>query len=345
MPGLLPGTHATKSPKEQLISTIRTGDHFDLSTGFRSNTNNLDTRIHQRPNRSSFMKANVSIIVLSLMRLAQTRRTINSIFTHTSSEFELIIVDMGSKGDALTYLSLLSQQKQNVHVVYNTNNTGTSAGRNQGLALATKEWVVFLDNDTEVSEGWIEALLARSVNPKVGACAPRLLSKSGRILIAPCSLVAEKSKGRLTRVGFRFEQSLLADDLLASEPQTIPWYPTTCLMARRTILEEIDGFDESLFMAEEDKDLCLRISEAGFDILYVPESSVVHLQLEKDPKYRAIRDNLAVIQKDIDTFEAKWQCKVVMECRRSYLKDLGMSDRAINLKKRFDIFSTVIEDE
>jgi len=251
---------------------------------------------------------------------------------------------MGVDEEVCSFLEELAKQRENVRLVSNQENVGTTRGRNQGAGLARGDWIVFIDNDVEVTEGWLEGLQA-AVSDTIGACAPRILTPRANILISPPSLIAREEDDHITQIGFRFERIFAQDEPAVSQRCVVPWFPTGCLMVRRGLFEAIGGFDEGLFMAEEDKDLCLSIRQKGFDILYVAGANVVHAPESKTPEYRAIRDNLMALKRDIDFFERKWDCKVVMECRRSYLRALGMSEKAIDMKMRFDLFSTILEDE
>ena len=251
---------------------------------------------------------------------------------------------MGVDEEVCSFLGEMARAHDNLKLVSNQENVGTSRGRNQGARQAEGDWLLFIDNDIEVTSGWLEQLQAAATE-STGACAPRIATPKGNVLISPPSLVAREVDGRIGEIGFRFERVFTQDAPEVNQRCPVPWFPTGCLMVHRGLFESFGGFDEGLFMAEEDKDLCLSIRETGREILYVPDALVVHAPEEKTPDYRAIRDNLKVLRRDLAFFETKWSCKVVMECRRRYLRELGMSDRAIDMKKRFDLFSTVLEDE
>jgi GT2 family glycosyltransferase len=151
----------------------------------------------------------VSIVILSLMRLDHTRRCVDALYRHTQQPFDLIIVDMGVDDEVCSFLEELAQQRENVRIVFNAENVGTTRGRNQGAALAQGDWLVFLDNDAEVTEGWREALLGGASEPNVGACAPRLLSPRGNVLVAPPSLISIEEGGNVSKIGWRMHARLL----------------------------------------------------------------------------------------------------------------------------------------
>ncbi|MFT6287264.1 MAG: GT2 family glycosyltransferase [Alcanivorax sp.] len=285
----------------------------------------------------------ISIVILSLMRLPHTRRCIEALYRHTALPIELVIVDMGSNDAVLSYLDMLCSREPNVTVLKNDRNIGTAAGRNQGAAQVNGDWLVFLDNDAEVTHGWLEALLAFDSGVNVGVCVPKLLSSLREVLVAPNSVVDGISRNGNPVIGFRLERSYSAGDAAINQDCVVPWYPTTCLMVRSEIFRRVGGFDENIFLAEEDKDLCLSIRQLGYQIAYAPKAEVHHATLDNSPEYRAIRDNLLVLNKDKCYFEKKWKRKVIMECSRKFLRARGMSDEAITLKKRFDVFTTVIE--
>ncbi len=102
----------------------------------------------------------VSIILLCANQLSYTRQCIESIIRHTHSPYELIIVDNASNDETPSYLASLTERPgpKRVCVLRNGVNRGFSCGCNQGFAAAQGEFVLFLNNDTIVSVGWLDGL-------------------------------------------------------------------------------------------------------------------------------------------------------------------------------------------
>jgi mycofactocin system glycosyltransferase len=139
---------------------------------------------------------------------------------------------------------------------------GPAAARNAGWRACERPVVVFLDADCVPRPGWLERLLPHLEDDQVAAVAPRVLSAPADGLIA------------------RYERHRSPLDLGALggrvRPATrIPYVPTACLAVRRSVLEELGGFDERLRYGE-DVDLVWRFDRAGWMVRYEPTATVLH---------------------------------------------------------------------
>lgn len=150
-----------------------------------------------------------------------------------------------------------------VEVLRHPHSRGPAAARNTGLRAATSDYVAFLDSDVVPRRGWLEALLGHFSDPAVALTAPRIVS-----LTADDRLIA------------RYEAVRSSLDLGASEAPVVPYgtvsyVPSAAIICRRSALEEIGGFDETL-RSGEDVDLCWRLIEAGGRLRYEPVAFVAH---------------------------------------------------------------------
>ncbi len=288
----------------------------------------------------------ISIILLSLLRQKETARCIDSIFANTDYPFEIVVVDMGLSAEIVKWLNRLAAEKSNVQVVWNFENVGTTRGRNQGLRRAGGEWIVFLDNDAEVTAGWLSPLLAVAEScPEIAACGSKVVSPSGKVMNCAGFVKAQFEDERLTEIGVEFRIDYRAEDPEVNRLCEVPWYPATCLLVKRMALDAAGGFDEAFFLCEEDKDLSLRLRRGGGKIFYVPESVVIHHHNPSAGDYSRIRNHIPVLLKDIKTFQKKWNGKVFIRHSRSYLHRKGMSDPEIDRIKKLSLFNEVVEEE
>jgi GT2 family glycosyltransferase/MoaA/NifB/PqqE/SkfB family radical SAM enzyme len=286
------------------------------------------------------------MIVLSLLRQAETVRCIESIFVHTDIPFEIIIVDMGQSAEIVEWLGQLVHEKPNIRVVFNAENVGTTKGRNQGIRLAHGAYILFLDNDTEVMAGWLPPLLSMVQSiPEIVACGSKVVSPSGKVMTCAAFVKAEFHGEMLAAIGVECLTDYRATDPQVNQPREVPWYPATSLLVKKTALDAAGGFDEAFFVCEEDKDLSLRLCRGGGKIFYVPASVVIHHHNPAAGEYARIRNNTPVLLKDIKTFEQKWQCKVFIRHSRTYLHHKGMSDPEIDRIKKLSLFNKVVEEE
>ena len=121
--------------------------------------------------RDSFPR--VSIVVITRDHLVFTKLCLESVLANTDyPDYELIVVDNGSGGELLSYLDQLKDRFPFIRVVRNETNRGFAAANNQGLAQATGDRFVLLNNDTIVPQGWLTRLIRHLDDPLVGAVGP-----------------------------------------------------------------------------------------------------------------------------------------------------------------------------
>ena len=169
----------------------------------------------------------------------------------------MIVVDDGSR-DAGAIAAAAPQAT----IARNEVATGPGAARNRGWRAATSDLIAFLDADVVPPPDWLDPLLAHFDDATVAAVAPRVAAPAG------------------TSVLGRYEQTQspldLGPELGRVQPRTrLAYVPTAALVVRRSALEELDGFDETMLVGE-DVDFIWRLHEAGHGVRYEPRSVVHH---------------------------------------------------------------------
>jgi hypothetical protein len=100
----------------------------------------------------------ISIIIMAHNQLEDTRRCIESLFRHTADYYELILIDNGSNDGTTEYFHKLQAENHTVKVIINPTNTGFAAGCNIGIRYAKGDFLLFLNNDTVVTPGWLDGI-------------------------------------------------------------------------------------------------------------------------------------------------------------------------------------------
>ncbi len=167
------------------------------------------------------------------------------------------------------------------HVVESPANRGFAAGCNQGWRSGSEPLLLFLNPDARLRPGALAALLrVFAEQPAVGIAGPRTLNADGTVQVSTgpdLSPLAERAQRQLVGgVARRDPASLAAAEALHSHPHDVDWVSGACLMARRSCLEAVAGFDEGFFLYEEDADLCRRARAAGWRVAFTPEATVIH---------------------------------------------------------------------
>jgi N-acetylglucosaminyl-diphospho-decaprenol L-rhamnosyltransferase len=163
-------------------------------------------------------------------------------------------------------------------------NGGFGHGCNVGWKKGSAPYVLFLNPDARIDGGSLERLATvLETTPRAGAVAPRITHADGSL---------DYSQRRFPRLRSTYARALFlhrvfpsaswTDELVRdpdayAAPGSPDWVSGACILVRRSVLEEIGGFDEGFFMYCEDIDLCRRIRAAGHEVRFDPEAHVEHL--------------------------------------------------------------------
>ena len=181
---------------------------------------------------------------------------------------ELVVVANGTPAEQLASLA----GHEDLVLVVNRENLGFAGGCNQAASVARAPLILFLNDDSTVQEGCIEALVrAASEDPAIGAVGARIVSVDGTLEEAGSVLWRD---GSAAHVG----KGLPPGSDAYREPRDVDYVSANGLLVTRMAWDVAQGFDERYFPAYfEDVDLCLALSERGFRIRYEPQALVVHL--------------------------------------------------------------------
>lgn len=218
----------------------------------------------------------VSIVMLTRNRVAFTSRCLNSL-ADPDTPVEWIIVDNGSNDGTRMYLKEWSaRSKSPVKLIWNRKDVGSCAARNQGLAAASGNLVLFLDNDVMFAEAaWLEKLITPLQESATIVAVTPLLLFPGTSGLIQCAGGGVTSTGRVGLIG-----RTQADGIEWAQNRDVAWATTAALLVTRTALLRAGGFDESFDPVAicEDIDLCCRLRAAGGRILFVGSSRLVHFE-------------------------------------------------------------------
>ena len=213
----------------------------------------------------------VSIIIPSKDAPCHIGRCLQSIFTRTTyQDIEVIVVDNGTTDpQALAYL-----HQYPLKIVSYNEKFNFSRANNLGIAEARGEYVVLLNNDTEiVIPEWIEVMLFHMELPNVGAVGPLLLYPDKTVQHAGVVLGFRGTADHVMR-GFPGDADGYAGSLSCTREVTA--VTAACMMMRRDEYIECGGLLEYYATHYQDLDLCLRFFSSGKRILYTPRAVLIH---------------------------------------------------------------------
>lgn len=212
----------------------------------------------------------VSIVIPVHSKLAYTLTCLRSLMLYPSmASFEVIVVDDASPDESVATLQSIAGLR--VHV--NAQNVGFVGSCNAGATLARGEYLLFLNNDTQVTRGWLDALVRCFVEePDCGLAGSRLVYPDGRLQEAGGWVFSDASAWTVGRFDPR-------DDSAYRYRRRTDYVSGASLMIRRTQFQAIGGFDPRYTPAYyEDTDLAFAVRAAGLSVFYEPNSVVVHYE-------------------------------------------------------------------
>ncbi|CAN5191777.1 glycosyltransferase family 2 protein [soil metagenome] len=214
------------------------------------------------------MHPTVSIIIVTYNGYAYINRCVQSIVDNPYKEKQIIIVDNGSTDGTV---KLLKSKYSNINIIALPKNIGPSAARNEGIKQATGEYVMFLDNDTQIHKNTItEALKIFEQNKNLGLIQCKLLFTHDPTLL-------DCTGEYVGQWGFLVHRTEVGqNDDNATKPETVFSAKSAGMIIRGKTLDEIGGFDPDYFIYLEETDLAWRAWHHGYKALYVPKSIVYH---------------------------------------------------------------------
>ncbi|MEG7381403.1 glycosyltransferase [Bacillus subtilis] len=206
-----------------------------------------------------------SIIVLTYNQLALTKQCLESIWKHTDHDYiEVIVVDNGSHDGTRDYLKQISSIK----TIFNKTNVGFARGCNQGFEAASGNNILFLNNDTVVTNQWLEPMIKLLYHDeKTGMVGPVSNYVSGTQQIPVDYTDLEEIEHFSQRYCIQHQ----------GESRAVLRLVGFCLLVKKEVLDKIGGFDERFESGSfEDDDLCLRALQAGYQLKIALDSFVHH---------------------------------------------------------------------
>jgi GT2 family glycosyltransferase len=232
---------------------------------------------------SKTQRTDVDVVVVAYNSSATLRDCVATLAD--APELHVAVVDNASPdGSAATVRDL------EVKVIEAPANRGFAAGCNLGAAAGTSPYVLFLNPDARIERESVQILARAASAEQVGASAPRLLSSDGELEYSQRrfpSVVSTYAQGLFLHRLFRraaWADEVVRDAALYDRSQSPDWVSGACVLVRRTVFEEIGGWDESFFLYSEDTDLCRRIRTAGYDIRFEPAATAVHIGGQSSPR-------------------------------------------------------------
>jgi GT2 family glycosyltransferase len=230
-----------------------------------------DAKPPAKERKSSLPK--VTVVVLNYNGKALSETCLRSVTDSPYANKEIILVDNASTDGSAEYLR---SRFPNLLIVYNSENLGVAGGRNRGFVEAIRrgaDYVLSLDNDTRIVPDMIDELVnVAESNSRIGIVGPKTYmdNGSGRIQCAggrvtyTQNVCAERGRGEVDHGQYE-------------KIEEVDYFPGFGFMARRDVFEKLAFLDETFHIyGHEDTDFCVRATQLGYRVVYVPRALLWH---------------------------------------------------------------------
>ena len=220
------------------------------------------------------MNPKVSIIILNWNGLDDTIECLDSLKKTTYPDYEVIVVDNGSKGDDAEILG--EKYKDYIHIVENDKNYGFAEGCNIGMRYALKnshpDYILLLNNDTVVAPDFLNKLIdVAEKDVSIGIAGPKIYFYDQPNKLQSAGARVNWWTGETALIGYGE-----IDNGQFGHLKDVDWVIGGALLIKRQVLEKIGLLYQPYFAYFEEADWCARCRKAGYRVVYVPGAKVWH---------------------------------------------------------------------
>ena len=249
----------------------------------------------------------VSILIPTCDHIRDLETCVESIYARTTyPDFEILLIENNSKEEQ-TFRSYERMQKEHPDTLkvltWQGKGFNYSALNNFGARYATGEYLLLLNNDTEViTSGWLEEMVMYAQQKRVGCVGAKLLYPDDTIQHAGVGFGIGGVAGHLHKYFPATSDGYMGR---LNYVQDVYGDTAACLLIRKEIYDEVHGLDESYAVAFNDVDFCVRVREAGYTNVFTPFAQLYHYE----SKSRGMEDNPEKqkrFQGEVLRFQARW---------------------------------------
>jgi GT2 family glycosyltransferase len=251
----------------------------------------------------------VSIVILNWNGQKMLQQFLPFVLASTYVNKRIIVADNASTDESVVFLKQYFPQ---VEIIVNPNNEGFAKGYNTALRQVQSDYYILLNNDVEVTPGWIEPVIElMESDALIAACQPKIMSYNSRKDFE----FAGACGGWLDELGYPFARGRIFDFVEEDHGQyddAAPcfWASGAAMFIKANTYHAVGGLDEFFFAHQEEIDLCWRLQLAGYKIYVQPKSVVYHVgggTLAKGNNLKTFlnfRNNLVMLVKNLPVSKA-----------------------------------------
>lgn len=228
----------------------------------------------------------ISIVTINFNGKQFLKRCLNSVLLEKEKPFEIILVDNGSTDGSAEFIRKEWDNEKRLKLIVLEKNVGAAKARNIGVQNSSSPYILILDNDTKIKQGWFDKIIDFiNQHPNLGLAQPKLLTMDTNKfnyagdLIGPFGFLIERARGAEDRGQFDKVDKIFSLNIASA-------------FFRKEVFEQLGGFDEDYYLYWEETDLAWRTWLAGYQVLFAPNIVVWHAYgtKEKDKQYYKQRE-------------------------------------------------------
>ncbi|MGN0706671.1 MAG: glycosyltransferase [Faecalibacterium sp.] len=253
----------------------------------------------------------VSILIPTCDHIGDLETCIASIYARTTyPDFEIILIENNSR-EARTFRAYERMQKEhpeNLRVVtWQGKGFNYSALNNFGVQYATGEYLLLLNNDTEViTPHWLEEMVMYAQQKRVGCVGVKLFYPDDTIQHAGVGFGLGGVAGHLHRFFPGDSDGYMGRLVYAQDLYVVT---AACLMVRREVYDQVDGLDESFAVAFNDVDFCVRVRKAGYQNVFTPFAQLYHYESKSRGLDEAPEKRKRYLS-EVERFQTRWKAEL-----------------------------------
>jgi len=245
----------------------------------------------------------VAVVILNWNGKNILEKFLPFVVSYNTTYSQLIVADNASTDDSVAFLKTHYPQ---IKIIQNGTNGGFAKGYNDALKHVNAEYYVLLNSDVEVTPKWLEPVVELMDTDKtIAACQPKIKSYAHKSSFE----YAGAAGGFIDKFGYPFCRGRILDNVETDigqydDNREIFWATGACLFIRANCFHEQEGFDEDFFAHMEEIDLCWRLKNVGYKIMFCADSTVYHVgggtlnKLSPKKTFLNFRNNLILLSKN-----------------------------------------------
>jgi GT2 family glycosyltransferase len=253
----------------------------------------------------------VAVVILNWNGTKYLKQFLPSVMASTWPGLDVVLGDNASTDDSVAFVK---ENYPTIKIIQNNENYGFTGGYNRVLAQVDADYYILLNSDVEVVPGWIEPVIGlMESDEKIAAAAPKLLAYANKDTFEH----AGAAGGFIDAYGYPFCRGRMFYEVEKDHGQyqqsgEVFWASGASLFIKKKYWDLAGGFDEYFFAHMEEIDLCWRLKNMGYKVMYCAESTVYHvgggtLNTENPFKtYLNFRNNLLLLKKNLPFWRACW---------------------------------------